>query len=192
MSPRQPQRRAAPARQRGLTLVELMMTLGITAVLMSIAVPSMVTFIARKRVANVANELASDLRYLRSVGLQRSAPMQIEFNANAAVNCYVVASDSITGGAQTCDCRLAAACGADPGAPAVIKTVSLALGDGITLSAVPVKTVFGSNGLPAGGATLLATVQSARGGTVRVFTNQVGRPFVCSVAGQETNFPACS
>ena len=191
MNQRQAHRRAAPARRSGLTLVEMMMTLGITAVLMSIAVPSMVTFIARKRVANVANELASDLRYLRSVGLQRSATMQIEFNANAAVSCYVVASDNVLAGAQTCDCRLPAACGAVPGAPVVIKTVSLALGDGIVVSAVPVKTVFGSNGLPAAGATLQATVQSNRGGTARVFTNAVGRPFVCSVADQETNFPAC-
>lgn len=191
MSPRQAHRRAAPARRRGLTLVEMMMTLGVTAVLMSIAVPSMVTFIARKRVANVANELASDLRYLRSVGLQRSATMQIEFNANAAVSCYVVASDNVLAGAQTCDCRLPAACGAGPGAPVVIKTVSLALGDGIALSADPVKTVFGSNGLPAAGATMQVTVQSNRGGTARVSTNAVGRPFVCSVAGQETNFPTC-
>ena len=184
---RQPTRR----RHRGLTLVETMVTLGITAVLISIAVPSMVSFIARKRVANVASELASDLRYLRSISLQSAVPTQIEFNANASISCYVIATDALLGGMQTCDCTQPAACGAGPGAPTVVRLVSLQQSDGITVSSNPVKTVFSSNGLPAGGATMQATVQSDAGGTARVFTNPVGRPFVCSVAGQESSFPAC-
>lgn len=182
---------AARRRQRGLTLVETMMTLGITAVLISIAVPSMVSFIARKRVANVANELASDLRYLRSVGLQRNATMQIEFNANAAVSCYVIASDSKLGGGQTCNCTLPEPCAANVAPPVVARLMRLQQSDGITVSAVPAKTVFGSDGLPAAGATMQVTVQSSAGGTARVYTNPVGRPFVCSVAGQGPNFPAC-
>ena len=191
MSPTPLHRRPARAHRRGLTLVETMVTLGISAVLMSIAVPSMVSFIARKRVANVANELASDLRYLRSVGLQRGVTMQIEFNANAAVSCYVIASDSVLGGMQTCNCTLPVPCGAGPGSPVVVRVVSLPQSDGISVGSIPLKTVFGSNGLPAAGATLQATVQSSAGGTARVFTNPVGRPFVCSVADQASNFPAC-
>ncbi len=184
-------RQPTAARQRGLTLVEMMVTLGITAVLISIAVPSMVSFIARKRVANVANELASDLRYLRSVNLQRSLPTQIEFNANAAVSCYVIATDAFLGGLQTCNCTLPTPCGNGPAAPVVVRLMSLPVSDGIIVGSNPVKTVFASTGLPVAGATMQVTVQSSAGGTARVFTNAVGRPFVCSVTDQETNFPAC-
>ena len=184
-------RQPSAARQRGLTLVETMVTLGISAVLISVAVPSLVSFIARKRVANVANELASDLRYLRSISLQRGLPTQIEFNANAAISCYVIATDAFLGGGQTCNCTLPTPCGDGPAAPVVARLMSLQQSDGVTVSSMPVKTVFGSNGLPAAGATMQATVQSSAGGTARVFTNAVGRPFVCSVAGQQTNFPAC-
>ena len=184
-------RQPSAARQRGLTLVETMVTLGISAVLISVAVPSLVSFIARKRVANVANELASDLRYLRSISLQRGLPTQIEFNANAAISCYVIATDAFLGGGQTCNCTLPTPCGDGPAAPVVARLMSLQQSGGVTVSSMPVKTVFGSNGLPAAGATMQATVQSSAGGTARVFTNAVGRPFVCSVAGQQTNFPAC-
>ena len=184
-------RQPSAARQRGLTLVETMVTLGISAVLISVAVPSLVSFIARKRVANVANELASDLRYLRSISLQRGLPTQIEFNANAAISCYVIATDAFLGGGQPCNCTLPTPCGDGPAAPVVARLMSLQQSDGVTVSSMPVKTVFGSNGLPAAGATMQATVQSSAGGTARVFTNAVGRPFVCSVAGQQTNFPAC-
>ena len=85
-----------------------MVTLAIVAVLMAIAVPSMQQLSARKRVAGVAAELASDIRYLRSFGVQTANLVQIDFGANAVATCYSLSSDPF--GLGRCDCTNPSTC----------------------------------------------------------------------------------
>ncbi|MBK6757079.1 MAG: prepilin-type N-terminal cleavage/methylation domain-containing protein [Moraxellaceae bacterium] len=52
--------------QQGFTLIELMVTIAVAAVVMAIAVPSMQLMQANARMASAANDLASDLKKTRS------------------------------------------------------------------------------------------------------------------------------
>ena len=182
----------AGTQRRGFTLIETMVTVAIVAILMAMAVPSMQTLIARKRVAGVAAELASDIRYLRSVGVQTATPVQIDFGANAAATCYALSTDPFSGGA--CDCNDPTTCDGNSGAPKIVKSVTVPITGGITVSVSNNSThaVFaGPNSLPVNGVIITAIVSSSMGGSVKVLTNAAGRPIACSVLDQESNFPIC-
>jgi len=180
------------AKRRGVTLIELMVTLAILAILLAIAVPSMQQLIARKRVAGVAGELASDIRYLRSLGVQTATLVQIDFGANAVATCYSLSTAPLS--RWNCNCNVPATCDGSADAPKIVKTVTMPIANGITVSVGtnPANVFFtGPNSLPFNGATIVATVSSSLGGSVRVTTNAAGRPFACSVSGQKSNFPIC-
>lgn len=62
-------RRAQPA---AFTLVELVVTMAVAAVLLTIAIPSFQTVIQNSRIATQANSLLTDLNYARSEALRRN------------------------------------------------------------------------------------------------------------------------
>ena len=180
--------------RQGFTLVELMITLVILAVLAAIAVPSMRELIARKRVEGVANELASDLRYLRSEQIERGGRinrrMGIRFSISSnGDTCYVLYEEDTAFGAS-CNCINEPAC--TPEKWFELKTVKLAAGSGMQITAVP-STLYltGSGGLPAGDETLRVSVSATHGGSIRIDTNQVARPSMCSVTGHHSGLSAC-
>ena len=173
-----------------MTLIELMVTVAITAVLMAVAIPSMQQLIAKRRVAGVVNELASDLRYLRSVGVQNAVTVQLDFGSNIASTCYSLSTNKPE--EENCDCNNPASCNGVGVAPTAVKTVTLQRDDGVTVSSSLSPLRFsGPSATPQLNATVTATVSSSLGGTARVWTNPTGRAFACSVSGQESNFPAC-
>ena len=51
---------------QGFTLIELMVTISVAAIIMALAVPSMKLMQANARMASAANDLASDLKKTRS------------------------------------------------------------------------------------------------------------------------------
>ena len=193
-------RRPAPCRRwhravaPGFTLIELMITLVILAVLLAIAVPSMREFVARKRVEGVAQELATDLRLLKSQQIQRRRSVGILFGSNDSVTCYSLYA--IGTGQEHCDCTISngPVCGnpARVQGSSEIKTVLVPRSSGVTVSSdPPLLRLFGFNGLPFGNTTIQASVQGALGGEVRVSTNEAAMPVICSVSGSESAIRAC-
>ncbi|WP_051023767.1 GspH/FimT family pseudopilin [Thiorhodovibrio frisius] len=80
-------RRAA----RGVTLIELMVTLAVAAILMTVAVPSFESVIKRNRAAGVTNQFMQSLRLARSEAVKRGR------------NVIVCPSKSTSGDSPTCD-----------------------------------------------------------------------------------------
>ena len=187
------------ASHHGFTMVELMITVVILAVLAAIAVPSMREFIARQRVESIARELATDLRYLRTQAIQRRFPVQIRFGSNTDMTCYVLFG--FGSGSFNCNCARTdslPACG-DPaaaGASTEYKTVSIRRDRGVVLSAEPFSLdLEGSNGLPKNNQTILATVAGTQiGGSVRIFTTAEDLivPKLCSASGHHGAIVACA
>lgn len=63
--------------QRGVTMMELMITLAIVAILAALAAPSFSNFVADVRQSSVMGELASDLHLARSESIKRNALVKV-------------------------------------------------------------------------------------------------------------------
>ena len=190
--------RAPVSTHHGFTMVELLITVVILAVLAAIAVPSMREFIARQRVESIAKELATDLRYLRTQAIQRVGRVQIRFGSTADMTCYVLFGKG--SGDFNCNCARSdglPSCGpSSPSASTEYKTVTIRRDRGVVLSAQPFSfELEGSNGLPRGNQIIRASVAGTNvGGEVRVFTtaDNLIVPKLCSVSGHHGSMAACA
>jgi len=70
-------------KQIGFTLIELMVTLVVGAILLMIAVPSYWTFVQNNRAAALANSFVAAFHYARSESVKRGEPVSICASANA-------------------------------------------------------------------------------------------------------------
>lgn len=70
-------------RQHGFTLVELMVTIIVAAILLAIAIPTFFDSIDRARVVGAADNLLADLRYAQAEAMKTNAPVTVTFTAGA-------------------------------------------------------------------------------------------------------------
>jgi type IV fimbrial biogenesis protein FimT len=81
---------------RGFTLIEMLVTVAVVAVLLSLVAPSFTSTLARKRLEGVAAELSTDVQYARSEAAQRNAAVGIVFGTNC-YTVYLLGSTAATG-----------------------------------------------------------------------------------------------
>lgn len=155
----------------GFTLLEAMLALAIVAVLMTLAVPSFGSIVARHRLKAAAEQLAADLGELRQLAAQRGVPLHLHFEPGAQW-CYALAT------AGGCDCRVQQAC--------QLKTVRAQDHPGVTLLEAR-NLVFDAAGSGVGGALL----QGHEGAQLRVMVTPLGRPKVCAPGGAVAGYANC-
>jgi len=90
-------------KQCGFTLIELMITLILVAILLALAAPSFQGTIERRRLDGAAENLFSDLQFARSEAIKQNQAVQFQFNSG--VWCYGVDDDG-----ANCDCTAPASC----------------------------------------------------------------------------------
>jgi type IV fimbrial biogenesis protein FimT len=161
-------------RTRGLTLLELMVTLGILAVLLSLALPSFGSILARQRLKAAAEHLAVDLAELRFDATRRGLPLHAQF-VTGSDWCYALATVS------GCDCRTPQPC--------QMKTVRARDFAGVTL--VDARSVSFAPMQPGDGAVGHALLQLDDGAQLRVGLTRLGRPAICAPAGVVAGYPGC-
>jgi type IV fimbrial biogenesis protein FimT len=94
---------------QGFTLIELMVTLSVAAILAVVAVPAMQDFVTRNRLAALNNELMTAINYARSEAIKRGATVSV-CKSNTATSCggswsngWIVFVDAGTAGDATGD-----------------------------------------------------------------------------------------
>jgi len=92
-------------RNRGFTLMELLVTLAVVAIVASLAVPSFQNMIATQRVRSAANDLVASLNFARSEAVKRNATVTMTPAAGGWSDGWTIASggnalrvqDAVTG-----------------------------------------------------------------------------------------------
>jgi prepilin-type N-terminal cleavage/methylation domain-containing protein len=74
---------------RGLTLIELLVTVAIVVIVLGLGLPSFRDWMVAQRVTAVATELATDFRFAKSEALSGNSGAGVVFN-NAGNGCYTV------------------------------------------------------------------------------------------------------
>ena len=87
-------------RQRGLTMVELMVVLAVAAILVGLAIPSMSRTVAEWRLSNAVNAFSGSLRVARSEAIARGRAVRLCRTTAAAPACAASSSTRDTKGAS--------------------------------------------------------------------------------------------
>jgi type IV fimbrial biogenesis protein FimT len=156
--------------RRGFTLMELMFTIAVLSVLVSLAIPSFIETISRNRVAAQSNDFVTALNYARSEALRRVAPVSVCASANSTSCAGAGVTDWSTGWIAFTDANGDGALnGAD-----VLLQVWPATSGGLTLNATTRNFVrYGSNGVASGTETFTLTKPSCTGNKARRITISV-------------------
>lgn len=183
------------SRQRGFTLIELMVALAVMAILATLAAPSFTTFFAKKRVEGLVSELVTDLQYARSEAVQRNTLVQVTLGTN----CYVIHAlpTSATVASVNTSCAQASGAASTIGSGETeLKTVKITTGSPASFSPTSGSIVFdpvrGMATITSGAETITAT-SSVGSWDLRANITIVGRANTCSPtgAGNIIGYAAC-
>jgi type IV fimbrial biogenesis protein FimT len=89
--------RASP-QPHGFTMIELLITIAIGAILVAVAAPSLRSYLTKKKVEGGIAELATDIQLARSEAVARNAPVRVTLGTN----CYVIHPATAAVTASTC------------------------------------------------------------------------------------------
>lgn len=79
--------------QSGFTLTELLITVGIVAILAATAAPSFVSLLERRRLIGAANEMSTDIQYARSLSVTKKTDISL---ATQSTSSYAIVDSSGT------------------------------------------------------------------------------------------------
>lgn len=176
----------APAnrrRQRGASLVEATVVLGISTLLAGTTLPGWKENRERRQLEAASAQLAVDLQHARSLAVARALPVRLSFTEGQA--CYVVH----TGPAGACGCDTGGLVSCRSGGEAL--RVATLPGEGrVALSANVRSMLFDSE---RGTVTPTATIQLQRadGAAVNHVVNIMGRVRTCSPEQRVAGHRAC-
>lgn len=161
-------------RQHGLTLVELMVTVAVLAVVAVIALPTFAGVSERARLRQAAETLAADLAEARFEAARSGRMLHVAIDGAPSGWCWSV------GTTPGCDCHVVDSC--------QLKTERAAQHAGIELLGAQ-SGAFHPEGTPQqrGGALF----RSSRGEMLKVQVSGLGRASVCSPGHQVPGYPAC-
>lgn len=187
----------------GLTMIELMVVVGIAALLAMVAAPSFKRFIDVQRLRSINSQLITDIQFVRAEAASRNVKVTMMFDrTGSSMTCYTV----LTGDLRRCDCNQI------PGSTVCsnpddreIRTVQVPHDSSIRLGIPTGQNMRSIRFDPATGRIEAAVLDTfiepldpfqveVSHPTVGVLRNEIaltGRPSTCSPGGQISGVPAC-
>ena len=169
--------------ESGVTLVEIMATVAVLAILAAVGWPMMSDFLHSRRLLGVSQSYGTDFYWARSLAVQNNEHVNLQFGTSAAGSCYMV----FTGVSTACKCHVVPACNANG---KELRLVLLPAADGVDLvsksAAVRIEPTRG-----AVTPTLTVELTGSTGQQIKHVTNIMGRTRVCTPGGAAMGMPAC-
>lgn len=167
---------------RGFTLVEMLITIAIVAIMAMIAVPSFNAFFDKYRVKRAAETVSAFLVNTKSEAVKRNKTVNAVITVSGATWCAGMTE------ATTCNCTTAGACQID----GVDRVVSSATYKGVKLNGPDTEHAFkfkSQRGTVTGNETV--ELESADGLKLNVVVSKFGRIRLCSPSGSLGGYPVC-
>ena len=179
-------RHGGPRRaQRGVTLVECVVTLAIIVITLGAAIPTFTQARERRHLEGAAAQLATDLRHARSLAVSHRASVRFSVQQVADGSCYVVH----TGPAGDCQCTGAGSSSCRGNAQA-LRTVGFERAGPVHLASNSASMLFDADrGTVTPTGTLSLQLQG--GATIRQIVNIMGRVRSCSPGAAAVGYVAC-
>ncbi len=180
-----PVARRTRALQHGLTMVESLIVLAVTAVTLGSALPAFQQARQLRHLEGAAFQMATDLRLARSLAVAHGAPVRLSVQQPAGGSCYVVHTGSA--GACTCSATGQATCS---GAAQPLRSVGFESTGPVRLATAPTSMLFDAD---RGTVTPTGTMrfQLQGGPAIHQVVNIMGRVRACSPAAALRGYPAC-
>ncbi len=181
----------------GLTLVEIMVALVVLGVLIAVAVPSMASFMERRRIVAVAEELVGMFQYAKAETNAtdgQGMSLHLEDTSDGTSCARLVNSSQL----DKCSCSRPTAQVCDSGSSRLVREFISPNSSGVSFTAdarewglMGKVVLFQRNARIADVKDVAVTVTGARtGGKLRVEYNTAGRVRICAVDGF-SGYPTC-
>lgn len=155
---------------RGFTLVELMVTVAVLAILLTIGIPAFQNILDKRRLTGAAEQLYSDLQYARTEAIKRNTNVFVNFQPGTTSWCYGIDTSS-------CNCNTTNDCQLD----GVNKVVSSSDFTGVSFT---INNGFSGNNTdfdPRHGSADNGTATfSSSYGAIKIIVGNLGRVRICS------------
>ena len=172
-------------RQRGVTMLESLIAVTVTAVSLGAALPGFEQARERRHIEGVAAQLRTDIMYTRGLAVAGNRGVRMGFESLAAGSCYVVH----TGPSNACSCTNAGTAICSAGAEA-IRTVYFPAGGPVGVRANVRSILFDpekGTSTPTGTLRVVGRSDAA----IHQVVNIMGRVRSCSPAAGVAGYPRC-
>lgn len=172
-------------RQRGLSMIELLCGVSITATALGTAAPAFQDLKQRQALEATAAQLETDLHFARSEAIAHNRGVRLSVQALGAGSCYVIH----TGAAHECRCSGDGRTRCEGSAEA-LRLVEQTGADRARLASIGSSLLYdGNRGTVTPTATL--KVVDAKGRAIHQVVNIMGRVRSCSPQAQVAGYKAC-
>ena len=124
--------RRTRSRSKAFTLIELMIVVALIAIIVTLAAPSFRDMILMQRLRGINAQLVTDLAFARSEAVSRGTFMQVHFQSNGTMTCYIIlASTTPATSTPICDCTVAAGSRCSNPTATEVKTVQAPVSESV-------------------------------------------------------------
>lgn len=172
----------------GFTLIELMLTIVVMAVLLAIAVPSFTSQFQKQRLKGAGERLVSEIQFARNQAVGSNDDILVNVQSTGGTDWCIGLGVANPGGSE-CDCDAGTDCEID-GNERIVSGDSFS---GVTLATVDADITFDTvRGLP-DAAPPDFDFEGEDGNRIGVRVNPVGRVSICSPSGANKvgEYPDC-